>query len=150
MEDRRHFNACVGPNQAYYAKVFQALHQGQGIQLNWAAGVFGLFWFWYRKVFLWSTLLFLAIMVVASYVGANWVQAMLAAHFASWVLGNNIYYFHVNHMIERHVRHHGAEQSIPVLAARGPVAGPLETVAVAMCAAGLLGLGWLVMRAYAA
>lgn len=148
MEDRRHFNACVGPNQAYYAGVFRALRQGKGIQLNWAAGVFGLFWFWYRKVFVWGTLFFVGVLFLASFLGANWVQAMLVAHFASWAVGNNVYYFQVNRLVDNYIHQHGDEQSIVVLTTRAPVAGPLETVAVAMCAASLLGLLWLVMRAY--
>jgi len=146
VEDRRHFNACVGPNQAYYADVFRALRQGQGIQLNWSAGIFGLFWFWYRKNFLLGTLFFVGILAAGFYLGANWVQAMMAAHFASWVFGNNIYYLHVNRMVEKFIRQHGDEQSIAVLATRTPVAGPLETVAVAMCAASLLGVAWLMMN----
>jgi hypothetical protein len=149
VEDRRHFNACVGPNQAYYADVFRALRQGRGVQLNWSAGVFGLFWFWYRKIFLWGTLFFVGLMAVAIYFGAHWIEALMLAHFTSWIFGNNIYYLHTNNLVQRCVRKHGQEQAIEVMARRGAVAGPLETVAITLCAGSVLGILWLVAKYYA-
>lgn len=142
MPDKRHQHACIGPNHAYYADVFRALQEGRGVQVNWAAGAGGLLWFWYRKVFVWGTPFFLSVMVLAFYIGANWLQALMAAHFASWIFGNNIYYLHTNRLIARHVRKHGEEQAIVSLAGRSPVTSLLEAVAIGMCAVSLLAGLW--------
>lgn len=146
MDDQRHIKACVGPKQAYYADVFRNLKDGRGVQVNWAAGAFGLLWFWYRKVFIWGTAFFVGVVLAAFYIGANWTQAMMAGHFASWVFANNIYYLHTNRVVAKHVKVHGDEQAVAVLATRHPVTEPLEAIALAICCSSLLAGLWVWMQ----